>query len=338
MSRSATKKRSTSGMRSSDLIEGTLRHVGKKQKLYLETHVCTIYRVTLTGSEPFSESRANTLMEKYRKKRQAHCNASLLEDQISFERTKSTGKIPFRSWVSYREITHLYISRSTPEMFTLCIDSQYSPHRYYEIYKCKSPDSTRKVEELIRCAMNNPGKAITDMDAIRQVSVLENPRIRSLPNFEMTQSHESLVENRVSSTVEEVLSPMPTQRYRTPSPQYIAPARNAPSPQYVTPVRSVPSPQYVAPVKQVNVNSSRTASTPPRFGNSLSDKDTTYIKLDPRIGAVEDEHGPIYMYLSRKNQDEYNSFNQNSKWNDDDRNTYYSREYNENRISYDRGY
>ncbi|KAH9592327.1 hypothetical protein MS3_00004290 [Schistosoma haematobium] len=101
-------KRSTSKIRNSEPIDDILRHVGTKQYLFLETHICTIYRVTCAPGETFSESKALSLIEKYHRKRQAHCNAGLLEDRFSLERTKTTGKIPFRPWVSYKEIMHFY--------------------------------------------------------------------------------------------------------------------------------------------------------------------------------------------------------------------------------------
>ncbi|TNN20078.1 hypothetical protein EWB00_005443 [Schistosoma japonicum] len=73
-----------------DYIDDCLRHVGSKQHLFYETHVCTIYRINANPAEHFNETKALVLLEKYRRKRQSHCTGSLLEDRISFERNKAS--------------------------------------------------------------------------------------------------------------------------------------------------------------------------------------------------------------------------------------------------------
>ncbi|KAH8867292.1 hypothetical protein EWB00_005444 [Schistosoma japonicum] len=270
-------KRSTSKIRNSEPIDDILRHVGTKQYLFLETHICTIYRVTCSPGESFSESKALSLVEKYHRKRQSHCNAGLLEDRFSLERTKTTGKIPFRPWVSYKEIMHMYVSHTRPEYFVLCIDSQRSLQKYYEIYKCKSAANTRKVEELMRRAMNDPDKKLHDVSALRQVAVKDSDRVRSLPNFE---------EENIRDTMVEDTSPSPPYHYPSPPP-----------------VCQLPSPVMVSPVKQVPVYNALSPSPGPlNFERYNVDdlENVTYIKLDPNKGPMIDKEGPIYMFFSRQ--------------------------------------
>ncbi|XP_018645814.1 hypothetical protein Smp_075400.1 [Schistosoma mansoni] len=280
-------KRSTSRVRNSEPIDDILRHVGTKQYLFLETHICTIYRVTCAPGEKFSESKALSLIEKYHRKRQSHCNAGLLEDRFSLERTKTTGKIPFRPWVSYKEIMHFYVSHSRPEFFALCIDSQRSLQKYYEIYKCKSAANVRKVEELMRRAMNDPDKKLHDVNALRQVAVKDSDRIRSLPNFEEENVRDTMVEDR---------SPSPPYQYPSPPP-----------------VRQLPSPVMVAPVRQVPVYNAASPSPLLNFERYNVDdlENVTYIKLDPNKGPMIDKEGPIYMFFSRQknNHSEPNLYN-----------------------------
>ncbi|CAH8288110.1 unnamed protein product [Heterobilharzia americana] len=173
-------------------IDDCLRHVGSKQHLFYETHICPIYRITASPAEQYTETRALVLLEKYHRKRQSHCTGSLLEDRISFERTKSSGKIPFRPWVSYKEIKELYLSRARPQYFVLCIDSMYSSNKYYEIYKCKIPETLQSVAEYIRRAMDDTDKVLRDLTSIRQVVVDEIGRVRSVSNFEVEDNRATL--------------------------------------------------------------------------------------------------------------------------------------------------
>ncbi|CAH8288096.1 unnamed protein product [Heterobilharzia americana] len=298
-------KRSTSKVRNSEPIDDILRHVGTKQYLFLETHICTIYRVTCAPGETFSESKAMSLIEKYHRKRQAHCNAGLLEDRFSLERTKTTGKIPFRPWVSYKEISHFYVSNTRPEYFVLCVDSQRSLQKYYEIYKCKTPANVRKVEELMRRAMNDPDKKLRDINALRQVAVKDSDRIRSLPNFDEENIRDTMIED---------------ENNRSPSPHY-----QYPSP---TPVRKLPSPVMVSPVKQIHVNAAAPSPLINYERYNVDDlENVTYIKIDPSKGPMIDKEGPIYMFFSRqmnnsKEKSPYNSYvnHDAASWNNISRN------------------
>lgn len=290
MSKSAVRqKRSSHGSRNSEHIDDVLQHVGRKQFLFLEAHICTIYRVTLLSNESFSEAKALTLVDKYRKKRQAHCDGSLLEDRIGFERTKTTGKVPFRPWVAYKEIMYLYVSQAHPEYFVMCIDSERSHQKYYEIYKCKTQEHTRKVEELLRKAMNNPDKILQDANALRQVSVVENDRVRSLAHFEVQESRDS---------TGEPVNEHPPHGY----------THSSSSPQLV---KRAPSPVTVASTKQIHVNAAPKSNYERHHIDDSGD--ITYISIDPQKGAIVNDSGSIYMYLSRDKGDHKAIDSHNSK-------------------------
>ncbi|CAH8648833.1 hypothetical protein MS3_00004289 [Schistosoma haematobium] len=252
-----------------DYIDDCLRHVGSKQHLFYETHICTIFRVNAGPAEHFSETRALYLLQKYRRKRQSHCTGSLLEDRISFERNKASGKIPFRPWVTYKEIKELYINRATPHFFVLCIDSMYSSMRYYEIYKCKIPETAQTVCEYLRRAMNDTDKVLRDLTSIRQVYVDDVGRVRSVSNFEVEN-------NRATISI-----PENNQNYYT---------HNNISPVYL------PSPVMVSPVKQ-SYSPSLNASAKRRTIDSLHD--VTYLTYDPHKGIITNRYGPVYLYLYR---------------------------------------
>ncbi|KAK4475201.1 hypothetical protein MN116_002280 [Schistosoma mekongi] len=251
-----------------DYIDDCLRHVGSKQHLFYETHICTIYRVNASPAEHFNETKALYLLEKYRRKRQSHCTGSLLEDRISFERNKASGKIPFRPWVTYKEIKEIYMNRSRPHFFVLCIDSMYSTMRYYEIYKCKIPETAQTVSEYLRRAMNDQDKVLRDLTSIRQVYVDDIGRVRSVSNFELENNRET------------IQIPESNQNYY---------AHNNVSPVYLT------SPVMVAPLKH-NYNPEDVNAKRRTIENLM---DVTYITYDPHRGIVTNKNGPVYLYMSR---------------------------------------
>ncbi|CAH8564269.1 unnamed protein product [Schistosoma turkestanicum] len=263
------KKEVLSPQREQEFIDDCLRHVGSKQHLFYETHVCAIFRVRANAAEHFTETRALQLLEKYRRKRQSHCTGSLLEDRISFERNKSSGKIPFRPWVTYKEIKEIFINRVRPVFFVLCIDSMYSTMKYYEIYKCKIPETAQTVCDYIRRAMTDTDKVLRDLTAIRQVFVDDVGRVRSVSNFELENNRAtiSVAENHHSYY-----------------------AQNDISPTYLT------SPATVSPLKQ-SYNPSLSASAKRRTIDSLLD--VTYLTYDPHRGITTNRYGPVYLYLYR---------------------------------------
>ncbi|CAH8874469.1 unnamed protein product [Trichobilharzia szidati] len=250
--------------RERDYIDDCLRHVGSRQHLFYETHICPVYRINANPAELYSEARALTLLEKYHRKRQSHCTGSLLEDRISFERNKSSGKIPFRPWVSYKEIKELFLSRTRPQFFVLCIDSMYSANRYYEIYKCKISETSQTVAEYLRRAMSDKDKVLRDLTSIRQVVVDDVGRVRSVSNFEVE-------DNRATLPVAENHHVNSTYGYNT-------------SPITITPLKQSYTPQLDGDNRR-------------RLVDGLLD--VTYLTYDPHKGIITNNQGPVYLYMCR---------------------------------------
>ncbi|XP_018645815.1 hypothetical protein Smp_075390 [Schistosoma mansoni] len=153
------------------LIDEALRYAGTKQYIFLQVHVCAIHQVTVRNSTDFHEADALCYIEKYYKKRRAHCTAALLEDRICLRRVKQSGKMPFHSWVLYNEIKHVFISQKRPEYFVLCIDSNHDQRKYFEIYKCKSAEHVKQIEEKIKAAMRDPDKLLRKMYYLNRISL-----------------------------------------------------------------------------------------------------------------------------------------------------------------------
>ncbi|VDQ08436.1 unnamed protein product [Trichobilharzia regenti] len=156
-------------------IDEVLRHVATKQLLFLETHVCTIYRVVEKNAAGFQENKALRYLNKYHKKRQAHCNACLLEDRLCLQRIKSSGKVPFRPWVSYKDIMNFFKSTGRPEFFVLYVCSNQKYVNYYEIYKCKTSDNVKRIEDLLMKAFSDPDKILRDVNALKYVTLPSQP-------------------------------------------------------------------------------------------------------------------------------------------------------------------
>ncbi|CAH8676825.1 hypothetical protein MS3_00004291 [Schistosoma haematobium] len=152
-------------------IDEVLRYSGTKQYIFLQVHVCAIHQVSLGDISDFHETDALSYIDRYYKKRRAHCTAALLEDRICLRRVKQSGKMPFHPWVVYNEIKYIFISRKRPEYFVLCIDSNHDRRKYYEIYKCKSADDVKQIEEKMKAAMRDPDKLLRKMHILSRISL-----------------------------------------------------------------------------------------------------------------------------------------------------------------------
>ncbi|CAH8564249.1 unnamed protein product, partial [Schistosoma turkestanicum] len=154
-----------------EYIDEVLRYAGTKQYIFLQAHVCAIRQVTVPDKSDFHETDALIYIEKYYKKRRAHCNASLIEDRICLRRVKQSGKVPFHPWIVYNEIKFFFISRKRPEYFVLCIDSNHDRRKYFEIYKCKSAEQVQLIEEKIKEAMADPDKLLRKNHFLNRASL-----------------------------------------------------------------------------------------------------------------------------------------------------------------------
>ncbi|CAH8512797.1 unnamed protein product [Dicrocoelium dendriticum] len=159
--------------RGSQYIDGQLIHTATKQKLFFNTHVCTVYRHILNANERFVKLKAEQIMSKHMKKRQAHGIANILEDRFTIERHKTGGKDPFRPYLYYREIEDIQRSKRKPKYFVLSIQSEISGKKYYEVYKCKLDADAAKFEKYIRQAMEDEEKKVRDTSYLAVVPVAQ---------------------------------------------------------------------------------------------------------------------------------------------------------------------
>ncbi|TGZ62919.1 hypothetical protein CRM22_007173 [Opisthorchis felineus] len=298
------KHRDSAAPRGSTYIDGQLIHMATQQKLFFQTHLCTINRETLKPGVPFRKAEAERFMEKNLKKRQAHGIGNILEDRLTIEKHKSGGKDPFRTWVGYNEIVAIQRSKTKAEFFVLSVDSK-SGQNYYEVYKCKTKEDAYKFENYIKQAMEDAEHRVRDGPAIAVVSVVEDPDLRrSMVHIDFQTSQDSLDEDYRTSTVFQNTSPTPPAGYSTP------PKVRTPSPVPVPQVVYQPTVRAEAP----RPPSPRRSPSPRPTKNINGLNDVTYIKYDPRTHYPRASlDGPIYMYLQRhenkykSDQKRYNS-------------------------------
>ncbi|THD27687.1 hypothetical protein D915_001584 [Fasciola hepatica] len=290
-------KRESGIPRGSQYVDGQLIHIATNQKLFARTHVCTVFRETLRSTDQFSKQNAIRVMEKNFKKRQAHGMANILEDRFTLEKTKSSGKDPFRSWLAYREIADFQRSRLKPEYFVMSVDSELSHQKYYEVYKCKSKEDAYKFESFIKQALSDPDFRIRDGPVLDVVPVNEEPgRVRSIAHLEFQTSLESLNGNERTSTMYQATSPTPPEGFDVEPSPIPSPS---PPPMPVMQKQQIvmaPAPTYEAPPRR------RTPSPDYRVTRSkVGLDDLTYINFDSRTrNPYESDEGPVYMYLSRQ--------------------------------------
>ncbi|KAA3670382.1 uncharacterized protein DEA37_0007781 [Paragonimus westermani] len=141
-----------------------------RQQLFYECHACILGRTKLQKEEPFTQTKAEVLMNRQYGKRQSHCVLYCLEDSIRFEKTKLLGIQPLRNFVQYKSIKHVFIFEEKADAFMLCIDSGRSDRRTYEGFKCKRKEDVLAICDLIYKASQDPEHLLRDMVPIRDVS------------------------------------------------------------------------------------------------------------------------------------------------------------------------
>ncbi|KAF6778046.1 hypothetical protein AHF37_02704 [Paragonimus kellicotti] len=141
-----------------------------RQQLFYECHACILGRTKLLKEEPFTQTKAEVLMNRQYGKRQSHCVLYCLEDSIRFEKTKLLGIQPLRNFVKYKSVKHVFIFEEKPDAFMLCIDSGRSDRRTYEGFKCKRKEDVLAICDLIYKASQDPEYLLRDLVPIRDVS------------------------------------------------------------------------------------------------------------------------------------------------------------------------
>ncbi|CAH8512845.1 unnamed protein product, partial [Dicrocoelium dendriticum] len=278
--------------RGSQYIDGQLIHTATNQKLFFNTHVCTVYREILKPSEPFLKTTAEHVMNKHTRKRQAHGTANILEDRFTIEPSKSGGKTPFRPYLYYREIQDIQRSKKKPEYFVLSILSEKSDKRYYEVYKCKGKEEASRFENYVRGAMNDPEKMVRDPSYIGVVPVSQTDDLRrSLANVVFEEVPSSEEEEDEDHTV----------KVQKPDTTYVEKPR----------VRESIPPPMLQTQPAVHAVPVQSASRSPKLSTRSSSfpselPDVTCIYYEWKTGRpVINENGPFYMYCMRT-ESEYN--------------------------------
>ncbi|CAH8874465.1 unnamed protein product [Trichobilharzia szidati] len=316
-------------------IDEVLRHVATKQLLFLETHVCTIYRVADRNAAGFNENTALQYINKY-------------QDRFCLQRIKSSGKVPFRPWVSYKDIMNFFTSTNRPEFFVLYVCSNQKYVNYYEIYKCKTSDNVKRIEDLLMKAFSDPDKILRDVNALKYVALPTQPATEiNLADVQVAvqesndvaeingtkdpiDSGENVPEVETSPLLERTDPILAAQNVVTsPTPDRISPVSNLRTSEVNPPsvphspvlMQKVSSDAYeedfqVVPISHVEENyvdeSSPVLLSFPRYSPSISPEveietslsdildNVSFIDFDPHEGLFPCNKGPIYMFLARQ--------------------------------------
>ncbi|VDP66630.1 unnamed protein product [Echinostoma caproni] len=176
--------------RYSQFVNGKLYDDKTGQHILDFTVVYAVYQRALESSERFSADEGLRLLEKYHRKKHAECILHFLKDRMSFKKSRIEGNYPFRSWVAYKEISGFHRDMKRLDMFMLMIKSQTSNVRYYEVYRVKHKEDIKKVEKLLRRALEDHESLLRIEGESASVSMLEQPltRSRSMENFSSMNS------------------------------------------------------------------------------------------------------------------------------------------------------
>ncbi|KAK4475199.1 hypothetical protein MN116_002278 [Schistosoma mekongi] len=287
-------------------IDEVLRYAGTKQHIILQVHVCAIYRVTVYDTLDFREETALKYIEKYHKRRRSHCSASLLEDRFCLRRVKQSGKVPFHPWIVYNEIKHIFISSKRPEFFALCIESNQDLQKFIEIYKCKSSEDVKQIENKIKQAINDPDKLLRNINlsnsiitphesAVDQKAVIPQIIVQS-PN-ELNNNEEVKRDSKSTQTT----SPVPQVNYM----HLESISENIVSSLSVTPNEAVDrsSPLLICParrsVEETSMSSDNEETRLETRIYGILDK-VTLIDNNPSEGLRVSQTGNFYMFFDRQ--------------------------------------
>lgn len=292
--------------RGSQYIDGRLIHEETKQKLFFQTHVCTVYREILERKEQFLRTSAEHCMIKNIRKRQTHATMSILEDRFTLEKNKRTARAPFRSFLFYREIFDIRRNPTKPEFFVISVDSEVSGKKYYEVYKCKSREDAYKVETYIRRALEDSDKMVRSESYLSVVPVpsVGSDLHRSLLHVDFDGSVSSLEDDYRRSSIRYNVNyaPSPDYRYR--------PATASPLMVIQRPLQASAKSASPAVPREISIYTSPPSPGTRRRASSLFylpekdrdgiEGDVTYLMFDGRSGnPVVNENGPIYMFCDR---------------------------------------
>ncbi|CAH8513602.1 unnamed protein product [Dicrocoelium dendriticum] len=149
---------------------GQLIDLKTKQLLFFECGIETVRHEYLKSNEEFSQEGANTVYEKYHRRRQSKCILLCLTDRIRLTKRGALGSSPFRKQLMYREIKHFFVFPSNPGIFMLCTVDDKHLRKAYELYRCK-PEDVNTISDLTYKASIDPQHVLRDTEYSRTAPV-----------------------------------------------------------------------------------------------------------------------------------------------------------------------
>lgn len=258
-----------------------------RQVINKEIQVAQLGRTKLKGAEPFSETTANSMLEKHLKKKKKVAPAYFLVDRIRFS------KKGFHEYLNYREIQNFHRFQHHPEKFMLYVVEEKKGRRSYESYACNTAQDVQAVRDMITAAHNDPKRLLQDTGPHRLLSVSSS------------SSSEYYIDNRNSNISRPRSVPYThTEPMTYSQPQYVYQTVEAEQPVMMY-QRS-----YSRPPSTDAYRMSSTYIQPSYDNTRLSGapNDVTYLRSDNINGPQIQDHGPVYMYVSRSKQDNRESW------------------------------
>lgn len=185
---------------------GQLIDLKTKQLLFFECEIETVKQVHLRSNEEFSQEGANTVYEKFYRRRQSKCTLLCLTDRIRLAKRGALGSSPFRKQLMYREIKHFFVFPSNPGIFMLCTVDDKRMRKAYELYRCK-PEDVTTISDLTYKASIDPQHVLRESENSRRMSLSPtNPTASQCSDLEEVLDKGSVEDVPVKSTPPSVLS------------------------------------------------------------------------------------------------------------------------------------
>ncbi|CAH8288085.1 unnamed protein product [Heterobilharzia americana] len=221
-----------------------------------------------------------------------------------------SGRLPFRPWVSYKEITHIYTNPYRPKFFVLCIDLQQSAKKYYEIYKCKTSANVERIKHLLMQAIYDPDKLLRNAYALRYVtSPQKNEANEVVPTKEEAVEDQDRTPGVKTDAADTSVPTLPTVSVLQDSPDHISISPLKDSPEVCLDNLQVirisqrkqdseqPSPIILSFPRE---NSPETSEI--QYDMPITEilDNVSFICFDPHEGLTVGKSGPVYMFLARQ--------------------------------------
>ncbi|CAH8665778.1 unnamed protein product [Schistosoma curassoni] len=267
------------------------------QKVIYRCIVCALDRTLVNSIEVKEKNNLSDLFISHMKKRTSHqVRFICLQDRIIFRKKNFVAKSLFRDHVLYKDIEHFFMCKEYPDMFMLSVKSEFPYSSYCETYKCKDPNDTKRLCEIIYDASKQSDNMVHDMPSV------DSPlKAQSMSYIDTQISSEVTNKNLLNRSLSNSLNDgWATPKLHNESPIQLSTDSPVRSPllSYRSPVQTPMSresqikPLVVTPIN--TVNTSAYVSAPTEMTTN-----TTYFDYDPIHGPQINEVGPIYMFMVR---------------------------------------